>query len=170
MFLLKHQSHQSKEEVFWRTTLYILVITCTTENNSYKECNSQFEAQLWHVAAGIISDIWVYSLVGIFSGIAPSTLPLKKCYLSHVSVKKVYFTDTAPSFCIRSSSVLFLCRTIGVEASVRYMTWTGKSFLWLSSECPYFIKWCSGFYIRIAEKVMPCGWGLRCEILLFENT
>lgn len=56
----------------------MLVSTCTTENNSYKECNFQFEAQLWHVVAGIISEIWVYSLVGIFSGVAPITLPLSR--------------------------------------------------------------------------------------------
>lgn len=122
MFLLKHQSHQSKEEVFWRTTLYILVITCTTENNSYKECNSQFEAQLWHVAAGIISDIWVYSLVGIFSGIAPSTLPLSRNVTWVMYQWRKFISQTQPHHFVYDLLVCCFC----VEQSVlkpQYVIW-----------------------------------------------
>lgn len=48
------------------------------KNNAYKECNFQFEAKLWHVVLEYLSEIWVYSPVGIFPGIAPSTLPFSR--------------------------------------------------------------------------------------------
>lgn len=55
-----------------------------------------------------MSEIWVYSLVGILSGVAPNHFAtLKKGHWSRVSVKKVYFTDTAHTFSVWPSSVLF---------------------------------------------------------------
>lgn len=52
---------------------------------------------------------------------------------------------------------------------IRHQWELGGSLLWLFPKCACFRKWCPGSDMRTIDAVMPHGWGLRHETLLWRR-